>query len=113
MRNAGELSNRLIDDLGNTSRYLLLTNNPCSLQRKSKMASSRFYRVNPAVSIRKNCSDKVPDFISLVARMLGALIYALVVGWKLTLVFLSISPLIIVTFNLTVKVSEAPLLTSA
>jgi ABC-type multidrug transport system fused ATPase/permease subunit len=36
--------------------------------------------------------------------MLGALVYALVIGWKLTLVFLSISPVIIILFNVTVKV---------
>jgi len=39
-----------------------------------------------------------------VARMLGSIIYALVIGWKLTLVFLSISPLIIITFKITIKV---------
>ncbi|UJR37711.1 hypothetical protein I4U23_030406 [Adineta vaga] len=71
IHNAGELSNRLIDDLD---------------------------------KIKSGISDQVPDFISLVSRMLGALIYALVVGWKLTLVFLSISPLIIITFNITIKV---------
>jgi ABC-type multidrug transport system fused ATPase/permease subunit len=46
----------------------------------------------------------VPDFISLLARVLGALIYALITGWKLTLVFLSISPFIVILFNVTVKV---------
>ena len=51
-------------------------------------------------------SDKVPDFLSLFARVIGALIYSLVTGWKLTLVFLSISPFIIILFNITVKVKE-------
>jgi len=51
-------------------------------------------------------SEKVPDFIALCARMIGSLIYALITGWKLTLVYLAISPLIILTFNLTLKVIE-------
>jgi ABC-type multidrug transport system fused ATPase/permease subunit len=51
-----------------------------------------------------NSSDKVPDFVSLVSRMLGAIIYALVVGWKLALVFLSISPVVIITIHLTISV---------
>jgi ABC-type multidrug transport system fused ATPase/permease subunit len=51
-----------------------------------------------------NSSDKVPDFIALFARVLGALLYALITGWKLTLVFLSVSPFIIIFFNVTVKV---------
>jgi ABC-type multidrug transport system fused ATPase/permease subunit len=46
----------------------------------------------------------VPDFVSLLARVVGALIYALITGWKLTLVFLSISPFIVILFNVTVKV---------
>ncbi|CAF5081195.1 unnamed protein product, partial [Rotaria sp. Silwood1] len=54
--------------------------------------------------IKNGINEQVPDFISLVSRMLGALIYALVTGWKLTLVFLSISPFVIITFNLTVLV---------
>ncbi|CAF0756890.1 unnamed protein product [Adineta steineri] len=71
VRNAGELSNRLVDDLD---------------------------------KIKNGINEKMPDFMSLLARMLGSLVYALVIGWKLTLVFLSISPLIIISFNLTVKV---------
>jgi ABC-type multidrug transport system fused ATPase/permease subunit len=51
-----------------------------------------------------NSSDKVPDFIALVSRTLGSLIFALITGWKLTLVFLSISPFIIILFNVTIKV---------
>ncbi|CAF3578851.1 unnamed protein product [Rotaria sordida] len=71
VHNAGELSNRLIDDLD---------------------------------KIKDGINDQVPDFISLLSRMLGAVIYSLATGWKLTLVFLSISPLIIITFNVTVLV---------
>ncbi|CAF3335982.1 unnamed protein product [Rotaria sp. Silwood2] len=67
--NAGELSNRLIDDLD---------------------------------KIKDGINDQVPQVISLLSRMLCTLIYALVTGWKLTLVGLSISPLIIITLNLTV-----------
>lgn len=55
-------------------------------------------------SIRWNFSDKVPDFISLLARVLGTLVYALVTGWKPALVFLSVSPFLVILFNVTVKV---------
>jgi hypothetical protein len=48
----------------------------------------------------------VPDFLSLVARMLGMLIYSLVTGWQLTLVFLSVSPVIVLIFHLTIKVRK-------
>ena len=53
-----------------------------------------------------DCSDKVPDFIALLGRVIGSLIYSLIIGWKLTLVFLSLSPLLIITFNRIVKVTE-------
>jgi ABC-type bacteriocin/lantibiotic exporter with double-glycine peptidase domain len=43
------------------------------------------------------------DFLSLLARMVGCLVFALVKGWKLTLVILSIAPLVIIAFNLTIK----------
>lgn len=49
-------------------------------------------------------SDKIPDFITQVSRMLGALIYAITIGWKLSLVYLSISPLIIIGLNMTIRV---------
>lgn len=51
----------------------------------------------------------MPDVISLITRTFAALIYALVVGWKLTLVFLSVSPLIIIMFNMTIKVNSVDL----
>ncbi|CAF4988858.1 unnamed protein product [Rotaria sp. Silwood1] len=53
--------------------------------------------------IKDGMSEKVPDFISLIGRMIGSLIYSLLIGWKLTLVYLSISPLIILVMNLTIK----------
>lgn len=49
---------------------------------------------------------KVADFTTLVARIIGSLSYALYAGWKLTLVFLSVSPLIIITFNASVIVNS-------
>ncbi|CAF3737713.1 unnamed protein product [Adineta steineri] len=70
MQNAGELSNRLVDDLD---------------------------------KIKDGIGEKVPDFFSLCVRMISSLILAFVEGWKLTLVYLSISPLIVVTINFTVK----------
>ncbi|UJR08520.1 hypothetical protein I4U23_012783 [Adineta vaga] len=71
LSNAGELSNRLIDDLDR---------------------------------IKDGMSKKVPDFLLLLTWMIGALVYAFSRGWKLALIFLSISPLIIFTFNLTIKI---------
>lgn len=49
----------------------------------------------------------MPDFIATSAWLCSALIYALMNGWKLTLIFLSVSPFIVLTFNLTVKVDAA------
>ncbi|CAF4473429.1 unnamed protein product, partial [Rotaria sp. Silwood2] len=60
--------------------------------------------INDLGKIKDGINEQVPDFISLLARMLGALIYALATGWKLTLVFLSVSPFVILTFNLTILV---------
>ncbi|CAF2623577.1 unnamed protein product [Rotaria sp. Silwood2] len=60
--------------------------------------------INDLGKIKDGINEQVPDFISLLSRMLGALIYALATGWKLTLVFLSVSPFVILTFNLTILV---------
>jgi hypothetical protein len=38
--------------------------------------------------------------------MTGSLIFSLVTGWKLTLVALSLTPLTILIFNVTIKVIE-------
>ncbi|CAF0803457.1 unnamed protein product [Adineta steineri] len=53
--------------------------------------------------IKDGIGEKVPDFFSLCVRMISSLILAFVEGWKLTLVYLSISPLIVVTINFTIK----------
>jgi hypothetical protein len=58
-------------------------------------------------NIREGIGYQIVDFIALVARVIGCLVYSLSVGWKLSLVFLSVSPLIIITFNATVAVSKA------
>lgn len=47
----------------------------------------------------------MPDFISLISRVLGGIIFALVHGWQLTLAFMSLSPLVVLGFNLTIKVN--------
>jgi ABC-type multidrug transport system fused ATPase/permease subunit len=57
-------------------------------------------------SIHGLSSEKIPEFISHFARMCSCIIYALAIGWKLALVFLSISPLIVYSFNVTIKVTE-------
>jgi hypothetical protein len=46
----------------------------------------------------------MPDFIALISRVLGGVIFALVRGWQLTLVFMAFSPFVVLGFNLTVKV---------
>ncbi|CAF4275601.1 unnamed protein product [Adineta steineri] len=49
-------------------------------------------------------SEKVPDFVTLLAKATGVIVYALVVGWKLALVFLSVSPLVILMYRITIVV---------
>ncbi|UJR19545.1 hypothetical protein I4U23_022675 [Adineta vaga] len=55
------------------------------------------------LKVREGIGDKVADLLSLLARMVGCLIFALVKGWKLSLVIMSIAPLVILAFNLTIK----------
>ncbi|CAF3666385.1 unnamed protein product [Adineta steineri] len=54
--------------------------------------------------IRDGLGDKKAEFISLICRVLGGLIFAFTSGWKLALVFISISPLTIITFNILMRV---------
>ncbi|CAF1654904.1 unnamed protein product, partial [Didymodactylos carnosus] len=53
--------------------------------------------------VKDGIGDKVADFLSLLARMIGCLVFALVTGWKLTLVILAISPLVVLAFNLILR----------
>jgi len=55
------------------------------------------------LKVKDGIGDKVADFLSLLARMIGCLVFALVKGWKLTLVILAAAPLVILIFNLTIK----------
>jgi ATP-binding cassette subfamily B (MDR/TAP) protein 1 len=55
--------------------------------------------------IREGTGFQVADFICLLSRIIGSIIFALYTGWKLTLVFLSITPLIVLSFNLLIRVS--------
>jgi ABC-type multidrug transport system fused ATPase/permease subunit len=57
------------------------------------------------LKMKEGIGDKVADFLSLLARMVGCLVFALVKGWKLTLVILAGAPLVILVFNLTIKFS--------
>ena len=57
------------------------------------------------LKIKEGIGDKAADFLSLLARMIGCMAFSLVKGWKLTLVILSISPFVILMFNLTIKFS--------
>ena len=55
-------------------------------------------------NIREGIGFRAADFISLLARIIGSLVFSLYTGWKLTLVFLAISPLIIFSFFLLIQV---------
>jgi ATP-binding cassette subfamily B (MDR/TAP) protein 1 len=57
------------------------------------------------LKVKEGIGDKVADFLSLLARMVGCLVFALFKGWKLTLVILAAAPLVILLFNLTIKFS--------
>ena len=70
------------------------------LQQKGTLTSTLN---DDLVKMKDGIGDKVADFLSLLARMVGCLIFALITGWKLTLVILSIAPLVILAFNLTIK----------
>ncbi|CAM4807361.1 unnamed protein product [Rotaria magnacalcarata] len=61
--------------------------------------------IDDLLKMKEGVGDKVADFISLLARMVGCLVFAFVKGWKLTLVILSAAPLIVLVFNLTIKFS--------
>ncbi|CAF1219142.1 unnamed protein product [Didymodactylos carnosus] len=54
--------------------------------------------------ISNGIRQKVPNFISLIARVIGNFTFALFNGWKLALVFMSIVPFVVLTLNLTEKV---------
>ena len=56
--------------------------------------------------IRDGSGFHVADFLCLLSRIIGTLIFSFYTGWKLTLVFLSISPLIILLFNILIRVRE-------
>lgn len=54
------------------------------------------------IKMKDGIGDRVADFLSLLARMIGCLVFALITGWKLTMVILSVAPLVILAFNLTI-----------
>ena len=57
------------------------------------------------LKVKEGMGDKVADFLSLLARMIGCLLFALIKGWKLTLVLLAAAPLVVAAFNLTIKMT--------
>ena len=61
--------------------------------------------VDDLESIREGIGFRVADFVCLLARIIGSIIFSFYTGWKLTLVFLAISPLIAISFNLLIRVS--------
>ncbi|CAF1348581.1 unnamed protein product [Adineta ricciae] len=56
-------------------------------------------------NVRDGIGYQVADCTALLARIVACLAYSIWNGWKLSLVFLSVSPLIIIAFNITVVVS--------
>ncbi|CAF3842426.1 unnamed protein product, partial [Rotaria sp. Silwood1] len=54
--------------------------------------------------LRDGLGDKKAEFISLICRLIGGLVFAFVTGWKLALVFISLSPLTVIAFNITMRV---------
>ncbi|CAF1469736.1 unnamed protein product [Adineta steineri] len=52
--------------------------------------------------VKNGINEKVPGFVSLVSRSICVLIYGLIIGWKLSLVFLSVLPLIILVYKITI-----------
>lgn len=50
--------------------------------------------------------EKVPDFIMLLSQMISSLVLAFVEGWKLSLVYMAMSPLTMITFRFTIKVKR-------
>jgi ABC-type multidrug transport system fused ATPase/permease subunit len=71
-----------------------------TLSSKGKLTNTL---TDDLLKMKEGIGDKVADFLSLLARMIGCLTFALITGWKLTAVVLSIAPLVIVAFNLTIK----------
>ncbi|CAF0982646.1 unnamed protein product [Adineta steineri] len=54
--------------------------------------------------VKNGINEKVPDFVQLVSRAICVLIYGLIIGWKLSLVFLSVSPLMILMYKITISI---------
>lgn len=54
--------------------------------------------------IRDGLGDKKAEFISLICRLISGLVFAFVQGAKLAAVFLALSPLTIIAFNITMGV---------
>ncbi|CAF4001185.1 unnamed protein product, partial [Rotaria sp. Silwood1] len=65
-----------------------------------------FDKLNPGElnKLRDGLGDKKAEFISLICRLIGGLVFAFVTGWKLALVFISLSPLTVIAFNITMRV---------
>ena len=57
-------------------------------------------------NIREGIGFRVADSISLLSVIIACLTFSFYTGWKLTLVFLSISPLIILSFSLLIRVNN-------
>ena len=90
VQKANELPNRLSDDLEKLKDGLGYIQS--LVYKRRPILFCFFFR------------EKVADFIATTARIIGSLVYSFAVGWKITLVFLSMSPLIVFALNITIKV---------
>lgn len=54
--------------------------------------------------MREGIGLHLAEFLSIIARVIASIVFSLCTGWKLTLVFLSISPLILLTIVILIKV---------
>ncbi|CAF1534051.1 unnamed protein product, partial [Didymodactylos carnosus] len=52
-------------------------------------------------NIRYGISNKIPDFLTTLCYALGLIAFAVILGWKLALLSLSIAPLVIITVSVT------------
>lgn len=75
------------------------------LERRLRVGELSSRLVDDLENIREGTGFRVADFICLLSRIIATLVFSFYTGWKLTLVFLAISPLIILSINILIQVS--------
>ena len=71
---------------------------------KQNAGSLSNHLVEDLNKMKDGMSDKAGECVSSVARVIGCSVFSFIKGWKLTIVFLSVAPFIVIAFNLTIKV---------